>query len=404
MERRTGFVICAIAAAAFAATGCDTLMTSTPTEGDDFTAPFDGMAMDLNAAFAEGDENFERVFTVADGLGPIFNNTGCESCHPGDGRGSPDLGFFRISEGLDPRPDLGGAQIQDKAIPGHRPETVPPGIDKTFRLPPPVFGVGLIEGIPESTILAGSDPDDADGDGISGRPNMVTAPAFVPETHVGGGPGMHVGRFSRKGQVASLLEQVAFAYQQDMGVTSDFIPEEIENRQLVGTLALGDLVPDPEISASTVLTTIMYVRLLQPPARGEITPEVERGDAVFAEIGCASCHTPTMRTGPNDIPQLSEVDANLYSDLLIHDMGAALADYRPDGDATGTEWQTAPLWGTRLVADFLNGEGVFLHDGRATSLEDAIELHGGEADASKSRFQALADGDRRALIAFLESL
>jgi len=404
MQRQRVFLICVATAAAFAASGCDTLMTSTPTEGDDFTAPMDDMSMDLNAAFAEGDENFERVFTVADGLGPIFNNTGCESCHPGDGRGSPDLGFFRISEGLDPRVDLGGAQIQDKAIPGQRPETVPPGVDVTFRLPPPVFGVGLMEGIPESTILAAADPDDADGDGISGRPNMVTSPAFVPDTHVGGGPGMHVGRFSRKGQVASLLEQVAFAYQQDIGVTSDFIPEEIVNRQVVGNAVLGDLVPDPEISASTVLMTVMYVRLLQPPARGEITPEVERGDAVFTEIGCASCHTPSMRTGPNEIPQLSEVDAQLYSDLLIHDMGPALADNRPDGDANGFEWKTAPLWGTRLVAEFLNGEGAFLHDGRASSAEEAIGFHGGEAEASRNRFQALSDGDRQALVAFLESL
>jgi CxxC motif-containing protein (DUF1111 family) len=169
-------------------------------------------------------------------------------------------------------------------------------------------------------------------------------------------------------------------------------------------MVLGDLVPDPEISASTVLTTVMYVRLLQPPARGSITPEVERGDNLFAEIGCASCHTPSMRTGPNEIPQLSEVDAQLYSDLLIHDMGPALADNRPDGDANGVEWQTAPLWGTRLVAEFLNGEGAFLHDGRASTAEAAIGFHGGEAESSKNRFQALSEGDRQALIAFVESL
>ena len=116
MQRQRVFLICAATAAAFAASGCDTLMTSTPTEGDDFTAPMDDMSMDLNAAFAEGDENFERVFTVADGLGPIFNNTGCESCHPGDGRGRPDLGFFRISEGLDPQLETALLLLQANAL------------------------------------------------------------------------------------------------------------------------------------------------------------------------------------------------------------------------------------------------------------------------------------------------
>ena len=151
--------------------GCDSVMTEAPTAGDEFSAPFDGMTQDLNSAFVEGDENFERAFTVAEGLGPIFNNIACEGCHPGDGRGTPEMGFFRFSRGSDLAVDIGGPQHQDKAIPGIPLEVVPAGVDRSFRLPPPVFGVGLIEAIPVATITAHADPDDEDGDGISGRPN-----------------------------------------------------------------------------------------------------------------------------------------------------------------------------------------------------------------------------------------
>lgn len=384
--------------------GCDAIMTEAPTAGDDFTAPLDGMSHDLNSAFLAGDENFERAFTVAEGLGPIFNNISCEGCHPGDGRGTPEMGFFRFSRGSDLAVDIGGPQHQDKAIPGISLEHVPGGVDRSFRIPPPVFGVGLIEAIPVETILANADPEDDDGDGISGRPNWVMPPDFVPEHHIGGGNELQLGRFSRKAQVTTLIEQVAAAYQQDMGITNDFIPVENHHPQAGGGVALGDEVADPEIPASTVLLTAMYVRLLKPPARGQITAEVERGEQLFAEIGCVSCHVPNMRTGVNAIPELSEVDAQLYSDLLLHDMGAELADNRPDGDATGSEWRTAPLWGTRLVGDFLNGEQFYLHDGRARSVDEAIRQHGGEGQQARESFVGLAADAQRAVIAFVESL
>ena len=383
--------------------GCDTLMTGLPPAGDDFETPFEGLSHDMNLAFAEGDENFEHAFTAAEGLGPIFNNNACASCHPGDGRGTPDLAFYRFSRMDDMAEGEGGAQHQDKALPGIPLEIVPEGVDRSLRMPPPVFGVGLIEAIPVETILANEDPEDADGDGISGRANIVEAPDFVPAWHVGGGEGPQLGRFSRKAQVSSLLEQVAAAYQQDMGVTSDFIPEENPHPQ-AGGVAVGDNVPDPEIPASTVLETVIYVRLLAPPARGEKTDEVRRGEAKFAEIGCASCHIPTMKTGGNSIPELSEVEAHLYSDLLLHDMGPGLADGRSDGMADGQEWKTAPLWGTRLVADFLASNAFYLHDGRATSLREAIEWHGGESEASKVAFDELNETEKQELIAFLQSL
>ena len=385
------------------AIGCDRILTDRPSPGDGFESPLEGMSHDLNAVFAQGDENFERAFTVGEGLGPIFNNVGCQSCHPADGRGTPELGFVRFSQDGDPALDLGGPQHQDKAIPGVPREEVPAGVERTFRMPPPVFGMGLIEAIPVETILARVDPDDRDGDGISGRPNMVEAPGFVPESHLGGGPGPQLGRFSRKAQVSSLLQQVAEAYQQDIGITSDFIPVENPHPQAGGT-AIGDDVADPEIPAATVLQTIMYVRQLRPPRRGPITPQVERGQALFAEIGCASCHVPTLRTGPSPIPQLRAVDVHLYSDLLLHDMGPELADDRRDGDATGREWRTAPLWGLRLAEGFLNGQAFYLHDGRTSDLGEAILLHGGEGAASRGRFASLSSEDRGAMLAFLESL
>jgi CxxC motif-containing protein (DUF1111 family) len=383
--------------------GCDTLMTETPTAGDDFVSPFDGMSPDLNAAFLRGDENFERAFTVEEGLGPIFNNIACEGCHPGDGRGTPELGFFRFSRGVDLALQSGGAQHQDKSIPGTPLEVVPGDVDRSFRLPPPVFGVGLIEAIPVETILANEDPDDADGDGVSGRANWVVPPDFVPAWHVGGGDGPQLGRFSRKAQVTTLIEQVAAAYQQDMGITNDFIPEENSHPQ-GGGVATGDLVADPELPASTVLETAMYVRLLAPPDRGRETAAVLQGEQLFAEIGCVTCHVPTLRTGVNAIPELSDVDADLYSDLLIHDMGPELADNRPDGDADGQEWRTAPLWGTRIVGDFLGGRTPFLHDGRATTIHDAIGFHGGEGAGSRTRYDGLSAAEQAALIAFVQSL
>lgn len=388
----------------FALSGCDTLMTEAPSDSDVLDAPLGGLPNDLNLAFLQGDENFEKAFTVAEGLGPIFNNVSCGACHPGDGRGTPDLGFNRFSQGNDLLQEQGGPQHQDRGIPGIPAEEIPEGVDLSFRLPPPVFGVGLIEAIPEATILANADENDADGDGISGRPNFVTPPHFVPPGHVGAGPGPQLGRFSRKAQVTSLLEQVAAAYQQDMGITNDFIPEENLDANRVATIASGDMVPDPELQAATVLQTVMYVRLLSPPGRGPITAQVERGEAIFANLACSSCHIPAMQTGPNPIAALDNVTVNLYSDLLLHDMGPGLADNRPDGDASGSEWRTAPLWGTRLVGEFLNGEEFYLHDGRARSLDEAILAHGGEAEAAKQAYEALDAGDQKAVIAFIKSL
>ena len=366
-----------------------------PARGN-FETPFEMLPSDLRATFTRGEEAFMKVFTVEEGLGPIFNQAACVSCHPGNGRGMPDLSLIRFSIGHNLMLDMGGPQLQDKVIPGVSYETLPMGVDKSTRLPPPVFGMGLIENISVETILSYADEDDADGDGVSGRPHWVTAADFVPTTEIGGGPGQQLGRFGRKASVSSLVQQTAMAFQQDMGVTNSFLQEEPSNT--------GDTVPDPEIERSTVMDIVVFMRLLSPPPRGEITGQVKRGDAIFNRIGCAACHVPTMQTGPSPIDALNRVDVHVYSDFLLHDMGEELADNRPDGEATGTEWRTAPLWGTRLVAEFLGGTPFFLHDGRATTLEGAIRAHGGEAQNAKEKFFNLSVEKQQAVIAFLESL
>ncbi|HSM09272.1 MAG TPA: di-heme oxidoredictase family protein [Gemmatimonadota bacterium] len=386
-----------------ALTGCGDLFTEAPRDADLFDAPLDGLSREEQAAFLEGDEQFGVQFRVADGLGPIFNDVSCAACHSGDGRGRPENALIRISRGTDPALDVGGPQIQDRAIPGAVPETVPSDVDASLRLPPPVFGVGLIEAIPVEDILANADPDDADGDGISGRPNMVTPPDFVPANEPGAGPGPQLGRFARKAQVSSLLQQVVDAYHQDIGITTDFRVDENLNPQASRATEVADRVPDPELGAPAVLATLDYLRMLAPPAPGEPTPRRERGEAVFGDIGCAACHVPEFTSGPSPIPGVSGRRVVLYSDLLLHDMGPGLADDRPDGDASGSEWRTAPLWGLRVMRDFLDGEAFLLHDGSASTVEEAIRLHGGEAEAARVAFEALPDDDREAVLDFVET-
>jgi CxxC motif-containing protein (DUF1111 family) len=394
-------VLATVLAAAMA--GCDAVFTEAPDPGDVFDAPLEGLTPAELAAFIEGDEQFGRPFGPADGLGPIFNNVSCAACHSGDGRGRPENALTRFSLGLDPALALGGPQVQDRAIAGAEPERLPPGVDVSVRLPPPVFGVGLIEAISEADILYNADSADLDGDGISGRPNWVTPPPWVPADEPGGAPGLRVGRFSRKAQVSTLLQQVVEAYHQDMGITSEFLPVENRNPLASRATETADRVADPEIPASTVRAVVAYIRMLAPPAPGEPTPRRQRGSAVFDSIGCARCHIPALMTGPSSIAALANRRVELYSDLLLHDMGPGLADNRPDGSASGTEWRTAPLWGLRLMRRFLNGDAFLLHDGRARSVEEAILLHGGEAQAARDRFAALPAADRVALLEFVES-
>ena len=398
-------LVAATLVAALAVASCDQLTTVAPPDGDLFDAPLEGLSTSELAAFARGDEEFGRQFAPNTGLGPIFNDVSCATCHSGDGRGLLRNALVRIGSEADGfRAELGGPQIQDKAIPGAEAEPFPAaGIARSVRLPPPVFGAGLMEAIPEAAILAHVDSLDADGDGISGRPNMVEAGSFVPGTEPGAGPGLRLGRFGRKAQNAVLLQQVVEAYLQDIGITSPFLPAENRNPMSGVPVEAVDRVADPEITEATVQAVTHYLRALAPPLPAPETPRREEGRALFAQIQCATCHVPQFVTGASPIAALANRTVNLYSDLLLHDMGPELADNRPDGQASGSEWRTAPLWGLRLMRQFLNGDALLMHDGRARSVEAAILLHGGEALASRAAFMALTPEQRAALLDFVES-
>lgn len=391
------------------AAACDTLNPRSPDPGDIFDGPLAGLTSEELSAFIRGDKAFGRQFSPTEGLGPIFNNVSCASCHSGDGRGRPENALTRFSIAGDPAPGSGGPQLQTKAIAGAVPEALPPGAQVSVRLPPPVFGVGLIEAIPETTILALADPDDLDGDGISGRANRVIPAGYVSGSEIGipahaspDGELLVLGRFGRKAQVGTLLEQVVEAYHQDMGITSDFLPRENTN-PFASHAEAADRVPDPEVPEAEVRAVISYLRALAAPGPGAMTPTRLEGEWLFHEVGCAACHVPELRTGPSTIAALSNRPVPLFSDLLLHDMGEGLADHRPDGQATGREWRTAPLWGLRIMREFLDGDAFLLHDGRARSVEEAIQYHGGEADASRGAFARLPAESRRALLDFVES-
>lgn len=381
--------------------GCDKLLTTKPALGERFDQPLDGLDNGELGEFQRGQTQFRRGFTINEGLGPVFNNRSCQSCHSGDGRGRPENILTRFSRGTDLIPAEGGPQIQDRAVPGTVPEQLPAGVDVSRRLPPGVFGAGLIEAIPDSTILAREDPADANGDGISGRANMVTPAPYVPASEPGGGPGPRVGRFGRKAQVSSLLQQTVEAFHQDMGITSTYRP--VDNLNPLAPGANPDHARDPEVGDGEVDAVVQYLRMLAPPTPGPWNASRQRGQVVFATVGCVGCHMPTMRTGTHAIQALTAHDVTLYSDLLIHDLGPGLADNRPDGSANGSEWRTAPLWGLRIAREFLNGELFLLHDGRAHSVGEAIALHGGEATAAHDAFLALPAADRAALVDFVES-
>ena len=391
----------AVAAAVFL--GCGALVTEAPRSEDILDAPVPGLTAAELAAFVKGDAEFSRRFAPATGLGPIFNDVSCASCHSGDGRGQPGNALSRIGEPAnDFLRSIGGPQIQTQAIPGAVPERVPAQVPVSLRLPPPVFGAGFIEAIPVSTVVALSDPQDADGDGISGRPNWVTPAAYVLGSELGGGSGPQLGRFGRKAAVSSLLQQTVGAYHEDMGITSPHLPDENVN-PLSSAPATVDAAADPEVPAGTVFSVVHYLRALAAPAPGAESATRTEGRQLFAQVKCTSCHTPRLTTGPSPIAALSNRTVELYSDLLVHDMGPALADGRSDGSATGVEWRTPPLWGLRLMRTFLNGRAFLLHDGRASTVDEAIRLHGGEGAGSRDAYARLSPAQRAALLSFVES-
>ncbi len=383
----------------------------------------------------DGDLTFESVFVTAPapvnpGLGPVFNRASCLTCHVKDGRSEPGVSLLvRVSLGQDasgrhvPVPGF-GLQIQDRAVFGVAPEArvvveyeevpgafadgepyslrrpairiedpyqpMPAGVLTSARMARPVFGLGLLEAVREETLLDLAARQAAEGK-VSGRPNYVWD--AVAETFA-------LGRFGWKANEPTLRQQAADAYRDDMGLTSPVFPDAAP----FGYDSGND--PDaPEIDLETLEATTFYVQTLGvPAARGVGELEVERGRALFEQVGCASCHVARLETGTlAGVPEVSNQTIYPYTDLLLHDLGPGLADGRPDFGASGSEWRTPPLWGMGLT-QLVNQHTFFLHDGRARNPTEAILWHGGEAEAARERFRQLSKGERDALVAFLGSL
>ncbi len=394
----------------FLLAGCEPFFPE-ETDGDLLLdGPIEELSLAQNATFAAGDEAFVEVFTKESGLGPVFNMPSCASCHAGDGKGHPATNLTRFGRDMggghfDYMESQGGPQLQDRSIPGYPAETLPTGTTGvSVRSAPIVAGIGFLEAVPDSLLLALADPDDADGDGISGRLNYVAAPDFfIPKPHHKPIGANYIGRFGRKATTIDLLHQTAVAYIDDMGITSDFFTSDLHN-PLAGQFS-GDGVADPEVGSATVANVVFYLRTLKVPApRDEDDADVQAGRGLFSEIGCAGCHVPQLTTGESDIDVLANKTFSPYTDLLLHDMGDELADHYPEGEATGREWRTTPLWGLGLIQDTIGGIPFYLHDGRTSDLKEVIRLHGGEAAGSRGAFMALSEDEQSQIIKFLESL
>ena len=364
-----------------------------PQPGD----PLPGLSAAERDSFARGKVVFDSLFTPATGLGPLFNAEGCGECHETPVAGGTGDEVERHAAAFHPevpgRPcdELaaeGGPVFQKRVTPALQAalhidsEPVSPRATAiAARTTPDIFGFGLLDAVPDSVILSYADPDDRNHDGISGRPNR-----FFDG---------RLGRFGRKALVPTLREFNEGALSAEMGITSPAVP----NEETVGGRPLPagtDPTPDPELTQAEDHLVNVFVRLLAPPAPLRLSREARRGQEAFARVGCQGCHVPALRTGDSPIPALRHRQVAAYTDLLLHDMGPQLADICL-GLATPSEFRTEPLMGVRLMPQFL-------HDGRATTLEQAIDLHGGEAAGARDRFLALPPGDRAALIAFLKTL
>ena len=378
-------VVCSAVAALCLATACHKPIRP----GD----PLRGLTREQRDRFARGKAVFDRTFKPETGLGPLFNSTGCGECHENPkagGRGDEvevHATAFRAKV-CDPLVQEGGFVIQQHTTPalkqalGIDQEPFPPSATaRATRTTAEIFARGLLDLVPEADILAYADPDDRNHDGISGRPN-----------HSVDG---RLGRFGRKAFVPTLAEFNAGAFVAEMGITDPAEPTE-EN---IGGKPIPpgvDPVPDPEITQAALDLTDDFVRFLARPSPAKLCKKGRRGRDLFAQIGCAACHVPTLRTGPSPIHALDRKEFPAYTDLLLHDMGPELADICL-GRATPSEFRTEPLIDLRDAKSFL-------HDGRASTLEQAIAAHGGEGSGARDRFGALAPADRQALIAFLDSL
>lgn len=362
--------------------------------------PVEGLTQEETLRFLRGDVAFnDEVFHAGNGLGPVFVATRCGSCHAGDGPGHPSTTLTRFGQrdGTgNTYLDQGGPQLQHRALPGILPEVVPSGASSARFLPPLNTGLGFLDAVTDADILTWADENDADGDGISGRPNWVPYKSYSPLR-----PGAMeqdervIGRFGRKAGAYDLLQQTASAYNQDIGVVSSFEPVDPYTHE----------EQDPEITNATVHDVVFYLRTLKAPIqRDRDDVDVIAGAAVFNTVGCAKCHRPSFTTGDSPIGALAYKTFAPYTDLLMHDMGPGLDDGYTEGTALSSEWRTPALWGLGLFPDSQGGGYFLMHDGRARSIEEAIGMHGGEGHAARDAFNVLSTSDRALLLSFLQSL
>ncbi|PQJ10100.1 thiol oxidoreductase [Flavipsychrobacter stenotrophus] len=382
------------------AMSCQKMEPAGPGEDQTLDGPVAGLTAAQKQQFLRGDAAFNgEIFTKETGLGPLFVATSCGSCHAGDGKGHPFTTLTRFGQTDSTGNHFlqqGAPQLQDRAIPGHEPEQVPTGAAFAKFTPPANTGMGFLDAVSDADIIAMADPNDADGDGISGVVNWTPLkPYLTPREGSIKNGGRHIGRFGKKAGAYDLLQQTAGAYNQDMGITSSYEPYD--------TYSGAEI--DPEVTNQTLLDVVFYLKTLKAPVQRNATDkDVVKGKELFMQINCGKCHVPILKTAYSTITALSNVTFYPYTDLLLHDMGDGLNDGYTEGNAKPAEWRTPALWGLGLSKQSQGGSYYLLHDGRARSIEAAILLHGGEALQSKDSYKVLQSGDKELLIKFLESL
>ncbi|HYY52405.1 MAG TPA: di-heme oxidoredictase family protein [Myxococcales bacterium] len=367
----------------------------------DFGDPLPGLTADELAAFAGGKVDFTEVETVAEGLGPVFNEASCVACHAGPNgavggtnqRLETRFGRYSGKGTFDPLTALGGSLLQDHSIGpngnGHeyKAESVPSAANVVAqRRTTPLFGLGLVDATPASTFLTLALAQAIVRPSIAGTPSMVTDPLTQRAA---------LGKFGWKAQVPSLFVFAGDAYLNEMGITNPIFPNENCPQGDCAELQFNPLSTLND-DGEGVEKLAHFMTFLAPPPRGAQSFVTEYGNRVASAIGCLDCHTQTLRTGPNAVAALNEVVYHPFSDFLLHDMGS-LGDGITQNRATGRLIRTQPLWGLRTQTQLL-------HDGRAHTIVQAILAHDGQGRAARARFERLSAVDRRALLAFLQSL
>jgi len=356
-----------------------------------------GLTSEERAAFQSGQAEFVAAESVAEGLGPVFNGTSCVGCHSTPTVGGAglirDTRIGTLTNGtFNGLGNLGGSLLQKQGIGAINGcnvvgEVVPAAATIVAdRRPTPLFGMGLVEATPDETFSALAQAQSGNDAGVSGRVNLV------PDLVSGG---MRVGRFGWKAATSNLVQQAAAAYLNEMGITTSLFPAD-SCPQGDCTQQACDGVPGIEDDGEGVMAFATFMRFLAAPPEAKLTGQARAGENSFQQLGCATCHVATLTTGSSSVAALDHVSFHPYSDFLLHDMGA-LGDGIVQGQATGTEMRTAPLWG-------VSQQPFFLHDGRAATLAEAILAHDGEARTARERFTALDSHNQQKVLDFLSAL